>query len=147
MNPAIEAQILEYLRDQASDKRERNERERLRDTAIQNLTNQQLLTCQKIDNLRELVDERIRGLSARVDRLEDDLEDTGKHSALANERLLVQKKDELERLLQDANEKLAQKAEEERLASVWWRREWVKVTLTIIGGLILAMVLAKLGFK
>lgn len=48
--------------------------------ALGTLTSQVTLLGQKLDANHVIVSERIAGLSARVDKLEDDVEDTGVHN-------------------------------------------------------------------
>lgn len=122
-----EIEVLRYLREDAGERRARLEREQLRDTAIQRLANEQQLTNAKLDNMNALWNERHSGLAARLEKLEDDVEDTG------NFRV-----DELQRQLEAKKAELAAGAQQRRDSGVWWKRSIVGWVVAAVGALFLA---------
>lgn len=80
----IDAQLLKYLREQETRERRQEEWRKREDegvkTHLANITSQVQLLGQKLDSQNTLMSERLAGLSARIDKLEEDVEDTGVHN-------------------------------------------------------------------
>lgn len=98
------------------------------------MQNQLALMDQKNDNGFVLVNSAIRGLDARVTKLETNVEDTGRHNI-----------EELQKELKRAQAREARKGAIERANRTWWERHkitmGISVVMIFVGGAI------KTGFE
>jgi hypothetical protein len=124
---AVELELLRYLREEAGERRDRQDRETRREQALERLTNQVTLMNTNLEVLKTEVHERFRGVESRISALETDIEDTGNFHVESLQRQLVTKQAEIDRANQQRHD-----------SGVWWKRSAVGWIIAAAGTLVLA---------
>lgn len=117
MSPEVERQLLDFITEGKTEKVTLRDHLKTNTSAMQKIFHQLELHEQKDDTRHQQITEAFRGTHARLEKLERDAEDTGKHNI-----------EELKARLAEA-----QQAERDRKATkTTWSITWVHVAVTVL---------------